>query len=446
MRQRLSKLGRLAGLDSQVLPTLLLRSWQIIAGGVMVLLIPLWLSKVEQGYYYTFSSLLALQVFFELGMNQVIVQLVSHDFAHLSVASGAGINGDAIRIARLASLVGLLRRWYSIAASLFFVVVSACGAWFFFTRGNLPISAWGGAWLILTLVTAANLYLSAPLAVLEGCGEMAGVARMRLVQAVCGSGLMWIALTFGVGLWAMPLVPMAAAAYTAYWLRINGTTIKLLRHHSAVNANTVKINWRADIFPFQWRIAVSSFSGYFIFQLFTPLAFARVGAVEAGRLGITMTMFSALLTVGMSWVNAKLPTFAAHVSRNERVSLNLIFRSVLKRSMVFTLAGVITMMMVMEFLIAMDVAIAQRFASIPVFACLSIVTLANCLIFAEAAYMRAHKEEPMMLPSVVVGLLILVGSTIASSYGVTSMMVTYALVTAGVGLPWTYFLYRRYRH
>ena len=169
-----------------------------------------------------------------------------------------------------------------------------------------------------------------------------------------------------------------------------------------------------------------------------------MGAVEAGRLGITMTMFSALLTVGMSWVNAKLPTFAAHVSRNERVSLNLIFKSVLKRSMAFTLTGVLAMMAVIKILIVMDIAAAQRFAPLPVFACLSIVTLANCLIFAAAAYMRAHKEEPMMLPSVVVGLLILTGSTIGSSYGVIAMMVIYALVTAGVGLPWTYFLFKRY--
>ena len=32
------------------------------------------LNGVEQGYYYTFKSILAIQVFFELGMNTVITQ------------------------------------------------------------------------------------------------------------------------------------------------------------------------------------------------------------------------------------------------------------------------------------------------------------------------------------------------------------------------------------
>lgn len=444
MRKQFNRLGRFAGLDAQVLPTLLLRGWQIIAGGVMVLLIPLWLGKVEQGYYYTFASLLALQIFFELGMNQVILQLASHDFAHIRMSNADVLEGDSIRIDRLAALVGLLRRWYGIAASLFFVIVSASGAWFFSTKGDLSILAWGGAWLMLTLVSAANLYLSASLTVLEACGQVAGVARMRLVQSMCGNSLMWIGLAFGAGLWAMPLVPMVAAAYTAYWLRINGSTIKRLRQHAAVSANNVKINWHADIFPFQWRIAVSWISGYFIFQLFTPLAFARLGAAEAGRLGITMTVFGALLAFGMSWVNAKLPAFAAHVSRNERISLNALFKSVVKRSMAFTLVATLTIITIVWVMTSLDIGAVHRFASLPVVVCLAVVTMANCFIFAAAAYMRAHRVEPMMLESLVVGLITLATASISSMYGAFVMMLIYAIVTVFVALPWTITLFNRY--
>ena len=88
---------------------MLLRGWAVVAGAVTVLLLPLWLGKVEQGYYFTFSSLLALQIFFELGMNQVVVQIVSHNFAHVQVDSDGKFGGDARRLARLASLVRLLR-------------------------------------------------------------------------------------------------------------------------------------------------------------------------------------------------------------------------------------------------------------------------------------------------------------------------------------------------
>lgn len=444
MRERLYRLRRLAGMDAQVFPTLLLRGWQVVAGGAMVLFIPLWLSKVEQGYYYTFSSLLALQIFFELGMNQVIIQLVSHDFAHVTISNGIELKGDVFRLGRLALLVRLLRRWYGIAASLFFVIVSSSGVWFFSQKGDLSIQTWGGAWVILTLATAVNLYLSAALTVLEGSGEVASVARMRLVQSLCGNSLMWAALALGAGLWAMPLMPLTAAVYSGYWLHVNGSTIKSLRRHSIDGANNATINWRADIFPFQWRIAVSWISGYFIFQLFTPLAFARLGAVEAGRLGISIAVFSALLTVGMSWVNAKLPAFAALVSKNERANLNALFNSVVKRSMAFTLFATLTIIAIVEVLNSLGVTGIQRFESVPVVVCLAIVTLGNCFISAAAAYMRAHKEEPMMLVSVVTGLVTLVAATIGSTYNVFTMMALYALINLCVALPWTYLIFIRY--
>lgn len=444
MREKINRLGRFAGLDAQVLPTLLLRGWQIIAGGVMVLLIPVWLGKVEQGYYYTFASVLALQVFFELGMNQVIIQLVSHDFAHVSVTDDGQLTGDAMRIDRLAALVGLLRRWYGIAASLFFVMISIGGAWFFSTKGNLPITAWIGAWLLLTMGTAFNLYLSATLTVLEGCGEVAGVARMRMVQSMSGNALMWLALSLGAELWAMPLVPLVGATYTAYWLHMNGGTLNKLQCHAAATTGKNLIRWRTDIFPFQWRIAVSWISGYFIFQLFTPLAFSRLGAVEAGRLGITMAVFSALLTVGMSWVNAKLPAFAAHVSRGERASLNALFNSVVKRSMAFVLITILIIILIMLILISFDVAAIQRFASLSVVLCLAVVTLVNCFIFAAAAYMRAHKEEPMMWPSIGSGILTLIAAVIGSTYGILPMMELYMLISVFVALPWTIFIFNRY--
>lgn len=444
MRQRLRSFCQFAGLDAQVLPTLLLRGWQIIAGGVMVLLIPVWLTKVEQGYYYTFASVLALQVFFELGMNQVIIQMVSHDYAHIRVTQKGQLSGDAKRVDRLAALVGLLRRWYGIAASLFFVMVSIGGAWFFSTKGNLSVTAWIGAWLLLTLGTALNLYLSATLTVLEGCGEVAGVARMRTVQSMSGNALMWLALGLGAGLWAMPLVPLVGAAYTAYWLHTQSASVHRLQRHAQSTPKQDLIHWRTDIFPFQWRIAVSWISGYFIFQLFTPIAFARLGAVEAGRLGISMAVFSALLTVGMSWVNAKLPAFAAHVSRGERANLNALFNSVVKRSMAFTLIATVAIITIVEVMTSLNIASIQRFASLPVVICLAIVTLTNCFIFAAAAYMRAHKEEPMMVPSVVTGLATLVAATTGSMYGVLPMMLLYASVTTCIALPWTGIIFARY--
>ena len=59
--------------------TLLYRIWLIVAGGVSIMGIPFWFNGVEQGYFYTFSSLIAAQVLFELGTAFVITQLTAHE-------------------------------------------------------------------------------------------------------------------------------------------------------------------------------------------------------------------------------------------------------------------------------------------------------------------------------------------------------------------------------
>ena len=74
---RVAHYGRVnLGLNYHVLTTLLFRGWSIAAGGATLLLLPIFLDATEQGYYYTFTYVLALQIFFELGLNQVVTQFV----------------------------------------------------------------------------------------------------------------------------------------------------------------------------------------------------------------------------------------------------------------------------------------------------------------------------------------------------------------------------------
>lgn len=59
----IAKLSKLTSIDYHVGVTLLLRLWTIAAGGLLIILIPLFLTASEQGYFFTFASLIAMQVF-----------------------------------------------------------------------------------------------------------------------------------------------------------------------------------------------------------------------------------------------------------------------------------------------------------------------------------------------------------------------------------------------
>lgn len=442
MSDNLTRWRTVAGLDFHVLVTVLFRGWAIVAGGATVFLLPLWLSPTEQGYYFTFASVLALQIFFELGLNQIVMQLVSHEVAHLTETEDGRLTGKETHLGRLSSLARLISRWYGVAAILFALVGGVAGAVFFMQKGTEPMSVWLGIWVVLVGATAANLWLSPGLAVMEGCGKVGQVARLRLAQSVLGYALLWATLLSGAGLWAATAVPVVSAVCTGYWLKAHGNMLRWLTNRVVDVKN--QLGWRTDVLPLQWRIALSWASGYLIFNLFTPMVFSHHGAIEAGRLGMALTVFSAISTIGMSWVNAKAPNFTTHIARGERRELNILFQALFLRSTVVIALTSTILVLAAWYLNQIGVPQMMRIASPSVLAVLAVVTTVNSMVFAMAIYMRAHREEPMLTQSIVVGLMIACSVYIGSKYGVFTMMLLYMLVSVFVSLPWTIRLFSKY--
>ena len=96
------------------------------------MLIARFLSPAEQGYYYTYASLIALQTVFELGFSQVVMQLASHERAHVSIDPGGSVTGDETARARLASVLQLSVRWYGAGSLLLALALIPAGFYFFF--------------------------------------------------------------------------------------------------------------------------------------------------------------------------------------------------------------------------------------------------------------------------------------------------------------------------
>lgn len=426
------------GIDFHVMLTLMSRSWSIVAGALTILILPHGLNPAQQGYYFTFASLLALQVFFELGLGQVIVQLVAHEAAHLSFNVESTVVGDKVRVGRLFSLIALLRRWYAISAILFAIIGSLAGVIFFAQHGQaIERSEWVPVWCTAVVLNSINLYLSPMLAVVEGAGLIGQVARLRLIQSICGYGAFWFLLMFDAQLWAALAVPFVAACMTPIWLRLRADWLR------APVIFTSSISWRYDVFPLQWRIAVSWACGYFLFSLFTPVVFATHGPVEAGRIGMTMSIFSAVMSVGLSWVNAKAPELAKNISRNNSEALNNLFWSIALRATVINglLCYVIVALTTVGSLIG--IGIVERIATPMTLFWVATASTINTAIYAAATYMRAHREEPMM-PASAVSAAITVIMLILLKKDISEMMMGYAFISIFISLPWTYILLKSY--
>ena len=193
-------------------------SGPVAAGLVTVALIARFLSPAQQGYYYTFGSLVALQIVFELGFSYVILQLASHERAELSISSDYEIRGAPVAHARLASVIQKSVRWYSVAAVLMAGTVLPAGFYFFHAPACGKLFLWQLPWCFAALMAALNFQIDPFLSFLEGCGYVPEVARLRFMQSATGSLLAWMVLMSHHGLFAPSMMLLGMAAASLVWL------------------------------------------------------------------------------------------------------------------------------------------------------------------------------------------------------------------------------------
>ena len=104
------------GVDKAIVYSSGARENGAFTGVASAFFITLFLTGVEQGFYYTFGSLLAMQVFFELGLTGIMTQYVAHEASHLQLDKDSCYQGERRYVSRLASLVHFCAKWYAVIA------------------------------------------------------------------------------------------------------------------------------------------------------------------------------------------------------------------------------------------------------------------------------------------------------------------------------------------
>jgi len=421
------------GIDRAIGYTLAGRGWGLLSGIVTLLLVVRYLTPEEQGYYYTFASILAMQILFELGMSYVVMQFASHEMAHLTWSEAGTVEGDANAKSRLRSLMLLVIKWYGAISGLLVVAILPLG-WILFSMNHPGATVnWQTAWVWLVVAAAVNVFIVPLLALLEGCGRVTDVARLRMYQNIVGSLLCWMVLLGGGGLLAMPAMSTGLALTVMVWLwRTKRNSLKSLLAQDIPGA---VISWATEIWPFQWRIALSWLSGYFIFQLFTPVLFLYRGPVEAGQVGMSISIANALMSIAMAWMNTKAPGFGALVARRDYASLDHVFVLTLSRSLAVTIVIGALLCAVNYYVHIEQIRFANRILDPLPFGLLMLATVFAYVTYAQAAYLRAHKEEPFMTISLISAVLIgVLTFALGKQYGATGVMAAYFAVSGIVGM------------
>ena len=431
-----------AGLDQAVIFTLLTKASQALAGVVSLLLIAKVFAPEIQGFYYTFSSLLALQAFVELGLYVVIVNITSHEWSKLSMDTSGNVIGDAAALSRLASLARFIARWYAGVSFLFVVGVGIAGH-IFFSQSQATGVAWQGPWWTVVALAAVQLWLMPILSLLEGCNQVVTLNRFRLAQTLTEAFTMWVLLVCGAGLW------VAAGAQAA---RAAAVLVFLLRRYRRffrsllAGAAHERIRWRQEIWPMQWRLALQGSVNYLMFSLFTPVMFHFHGPGVAGRMGMTLQIVGMVQSMALAWVQTKVPGFGILVARRDYAGLNRIWWQASKLSIGFAIAGSLIIWLAVLILNELGVGFASRILGpMPTALFLAAYGLMQ-ISYCHSAYLRAHAREPFLVLGTSGG--ILIGSLVflfGSRYGPTGAAAAFMAVAALFVVPMSTVIWMRRR-
>ncbi len=365
------------------------------------------------------------------------------------------ITGPEEAHGRLASVLQKSVRWYTVAAVLMLVTLVPVGIAFFRHAVDRPGGNsvhFGLPWLLVVVASSCTFQIDPLFSFLEGCGYVPEVARTRLRQSILGTVLGWTAFLAHRGLFAPGCMIFGQAAAGAWfvWSK-RGLLLPLMRHAS----EHFKIDWRAEIWPFQWRIAVSWLAGYVTSQLFNPLLMNYRGPVEAGQMGMSLNVCGTLSSMAIAWMNTKAAPFGRMIARKEYGVLDRNFFRALVQSTAAALLGCGAVWLVLDLLRAHGVRLhgvllASRLLPPVPLAMLFFGTVANIVVFAEALYLRAHKQEKFMANSIVGALYIAPLAYFLARWqnphgGAWGIAAAYGLGALVIGLGYGTYTFSRWR-
>ena len=427
---------RRLGVDRAVAFAVSARAWQFLSGPVTWYLIARFFDETTQGFFYTFSAILALQWFVELSLHVVLINFASHEWAHCTLERDGTVTGQAEARARLASLLRLVARWYAVASVLFIALAGAVG-WLVLSRGDDGTVNWETPWFALVTITGVLLWTLPFASILEGCQQVATVNRYRLIQVMAGSLAVWACLAGGAGLWT------AAASYA---VRLFVEVVLLAGRYGAFFRSLLavpdrrRMNWRVEIWPLQWKLALQGIVQYVAFYLFTPVIFWYHGPGPAGQLGMTWQVMTAVQAAAIAWVQTRISEFGGYVAHAEFKQLDRRFRHLSLTSLILLLLAVAGICVFFTLLPRLEphvgIELSDRVLSPGITAVFAVGIVLFHLPQCISIYFLAHKENPHFVLSLIAnsltGLLVWL---LGREYGSLGAAAAYSGVIAALTFP-----------
>ena len=427
-------------LSKDVLLTLTNSLWRIVSGPITLIFIPLYLTPQLQGFWYAFISLSALSIFADLGFTTIVAQFSAHEYAHLNYnCVTKKVEGDVENIRKIGSLLRFVVKWSLTVSLIGFPFILMVGVYMFI--GKDANVNWLLPWLLFIIASGLNFTANVILSFLEGCNQIGEIQKNKMISSVFMSLSLWVLLYCNFNLYALSVMTLLGTMINVILLLYR---FKTLLFQIYTFSKGFIFNWKNDFFRLIWKYAISFTSGYFIFQIYTPLTFKYHGSIDAGKVGISMALATAMFSIANVWIYVATPKLNMYASRKEwKLMDKLLLKNIILS--VTTIVIGILIVFVALFFYSNTVHFLKRFLNIVPILILLFSWLIQLIINGLATYLRAHKEEPLVWLSVAGGIFIVISTFFISKYLSSDYLFTGFLSAQLIALPLVFILFIRKR-
>lgn len=289
----------------------------LITGPITVLNVSVSLDSTFQGYYYTFYSLLSLQMFAELGLGVVIQNFVGTEYSFLSFNKKGFLIGKISSLDRIKRILRMAFIYFASASILLFIIFMISGSIVF--SDSIDRLPWFMPWLMLSIIVSLNILQTPIWALIEGIGHVKSLYRYRFLNLLLVTSILNLSLFMGFKLWSIPLAYFFGLCFALLYLSISylKVLIQLFRTSTLRLFLNFDLNLFKEIFPFQIRVGMTWMANYATSYLFVPILFMKSDPVLAGKFGMSWTIFLAIGSISSSWYVSKIPYFAILVGQKK---------------------------------------------------------------------------------------------------------------------------------
>ena len=420
--------------------TLINQLVRLFSGPLILLLIPIYLTAPEQGYWFTIVSLAALSVFADLGFTTIILQFSAHEFAYLKFDDNKQIIGPSKYLERLSSLLHFSLKWSFKISMIAFPIILVIG-YYILSQKNSQGIIWTYAWLIYGSASILIFLNNIVISFIEGCNSVGDMQKIRFLITISNSIVIIIGLVLGFNLYALSFALLISSLIGAFLIYSRySTMLKQLYYMKIISV----YNWKEKILPLLGRYSISWISGYFIFSIFTPLVFHFYGPELAGKIGLSTALWVAVFGISNIWITVILPKINMYISKKNYKDLNNIYYKHLTLSIVTFILGIVVFF-ILYYSFINKYEFLHRFLEPFAMIFLALGWLGQVIINTLAVYIRAHKVEPLVIPSVVTAIYIAITTLLIIKYLSFDYFFLGFLSSYIFGIPWIIIIFLRYQ-